>query len=205
MGDFHDPPEALFGIDEAGRVVGIDDKDADNTVVTLHLALEFRDVWMPVVIRVHPVGVRRKGGVVDLREKMGGVGRLRHDDAGVNSYGAVCSRDCVAEAVEKDDVLFVQLVFSPLVYLLREKSPGFIHPLGGRIGVRDVIVDDLRQGLLHPFGDLFPLHHRITDVFPGNLNAVFLKLFSYINDVAYLVRYPCSALRDIKSHGRLFL
>jgi len=100
---------------------------------------------------------------------------------------------------------FFSWYFSPLVYLFHKKVSGFIHPLGGGVGVRDVIVDDLCQRLLHPLGDLLPLHHRVTDVFPGNLDSVFLKLFSDINDITYLVRYSCSAFCYIKSHGRLFL
>ena len=202
-GDLDDPPERLLRIDVAGGVVGIDDEDPDDGLVALHLPLQFVDVRRPVAVGIHPVGVRRKGGVEDLRQQVRGVGRLRHDDPRVDADGAVGAGDRVAQTVEEDDILRRDLRLSAPVDLFREEFAGRVHPLRRGIAVGAVLAQQVGEDLPHPVGNLLPLLDGIADVLPDHLDARPLQPVGHIHDVADLINESAAALGNVESHSGL--
>ncbi|OPY12030.1 MAG: hypothetical protein A4E66_01244 [Syntrophus sp. PtaB.Bin001] len=84
---------------------------------------------MPVLIGIHPVGVGRERRVQHLSQKMGGIGRLRHDNTGIDTDGAVGTGYGIPKSVEKDDVFGSNLNLSPFIDLFCQELAGFQHAL----------------------------------------------------------------------------
>ena len=52
----------------------------------------------------------------DFRQEMCRVGRFGHDNPCIDMNGTVGPRNGIAQAVEKDDILLVDLDLSPAIY-----------------------------------------------------------------------------------------
>ena len=186
--DIHNLLEDIERVDHAGRVVRVQDEDARDARVVLHLVLEFFEVRVPVVFGLEPVSDRGRVGVGRFGGTVGGIGRSRSDNAGVHRQEAVDGGDGVAEAVEEQDVIDVDLGAAELVVLFHEKFAGLEHALGGAVTVAAVRLGEVHDDILDPVGNLALLFDRVADVFPVDGEAECLELVCLLHDLADFVR-----------------
>ena len=188
LGDVHNLLEDVERVDHAGRVVRVQDEDAGDARVVLHLVLEFFEVRVPVVFRLQTVGNRCRVSMGGFGRAMRRVGRGRSDDTGVHREQAIDGGDGVTEAVEEQDVIDVDLCTAELVVLLHQEFAGLEHALGGAVAVAAVCADEVHNNVLDPVGNLAFLFNRVADVFPMDWQAECLELVRLLHDLADFVR-----------------
>ena len=115
---------------------------------------------------------------------------------------AVDGRDGVAQAVEEDDVVGVDLHPAALVGAGGHELAGRLQPPGGAVTVGGVLVHGLGDDLLHPVGHLLALGDGVADVLPVDLDAHFLELLADADDVADLVvEFARAAVQYVRTHA----
>ena len=186
--DIHDFLEDFERVDHAGRVVRVQNEDARDARVVLHLVLEFFEVWVPVVFRLQAVGDGGRVGVGRFGRTVRAVSRGRSDNAGVHRQEAVDGGDGVTEAVEEQDVVDVNLCAAELVVLFHQKFAGLEHALGGAVTVAAVRLGEVHDDILDPVGNLALLFDRVADIFPVDGEAECLELVCLLHDLADFVR-----------------
>ena len=186
--DIHNLLEDFERVDHAGRVVRVQHQNARDARVVLHLVLKFFEVRVPVVFRLQAVGDGGRVGVGRFGRTVSGVGRGRSDDAGVHRQEAVDGGDGVAEAVEEQDVVDVNLCAAELVVLFHQKFAGLEHALGGAVTVAAVRLGEVHDDILDPVGNLALLFDRVADIFPVDGEAECLELVCLLHDLADFVR-----------------
>ena len=202
LADLDDGPHHVRRVDRAGGVVRVDDEDAGHGRVVLDVVFEVLEVRVPEVVRIEDVGDRLDTGVGRLGGTVGGVAGRGHDHPGGGLEEAVDLGDGVAQAVEKDDVVRVDLHPAPRVGAGGHEFAGRLQPPGRAVAVGGVLVHGLGDDLLHPVGHLLALGNGVADVLPVDLDAHLLELFADANDVANLVvEFACTTVQYISTHG----
>ncbi len=186
--DIHDFLEDVERVDHAGRVVRVQDEDARDARVVLHLVFKFFQVRVPVVLGLETVGDGGRVGMCRFGGTVGAVSRSRSDDAGVHREQAVDGGDGVTEAVEEQNVVDVDLCAAELVVFLDQEFAGLEHALGGAVAVAAVRLDEVDHDVLDPVGNLALLFNRVADVFPVDGEAECLELVCLLHDLADFVR-----------------
>ena len=186
--DVHNLLEDVERVDHAGRVVRVQDEDARDARIVLHLVLELIQVRIPVVLGLEAVGDGGRVGMCRFGGAVGGVGRGRSDDAGVHREQAVDGGDGVTEAVEEQDVVDVDLCAAELVVLFYQEFAGLEHALGGAVAVAAVRLDEVDHDVLDPVRNLALLFDRVADVFPVDGEAECLELVCLLHDLTDFVR-----------------
>ena len=187
LGDIHNLFEDFTRIDHAGRIVRVQNQDARDGRVVLHLVFQFLEVRVPVVFGLEAVGDRRGVCMGGFGGTVRAVCRSGAYNAGRHGKQAVKRCDGVAEAVEEQDVVDGNLCAAEFVVFLHQKFAGVEHSFRGAVAVTAVRLDEVRDNVLDPARDFALFLDGVADVFPVDFRQT--KRFKEVCLLDYLTDF----------------